>query len=149
MAEKRIESQSIAIINGVERAGATGGIELNTDIPTGKALDMEVFMRQDVEVCFSEPPTENDPLYVEINVNGDYRCCVRDGNPVMLKRYHLAVLAQAKSSRVRQQKKTDHEGFAYYKDENVLSQTYPFTVLADPAGRVGSDWLRIQMRNPG
>lgn len=151
MAEKRIESQAVDIINNNEIAkagGPTGGIELLNDVVTGKELDFEVFMRQEVEVTLAEAPTENDAGFVEINVNGDYRCFVRGGDPVMMRRYHLAVLAQAKVSRVRQDKITSADGSMSFQEKTVISQAYPFSVVQDPAGRRGYDWLKQQLQNP-
>lgn len=152
MADKRIDSQSIDIINSIEKIDhskqASGGIEIDTERLSSKEIDMEAFMRQDVEVYVNDAPTENDPGFVEINVNGDYRCIVR-GDTVRLKRYHVAVLAQAKVSRLRQRKITHPDGSQGYIEENVTSLAYPFSVTDDPSPKLGHAWLKQQLANPG
>lgn len=125
------------------------GIEIETAAPANTAaLTFEQFMAEVVEVTFSEPTDDNAPQFVEVTVNGDYRCIPRDGEIHRLKRYHLAVLAQAKQGRVRQKKIVNSDGSMGYQDENVLALSYPFQVVVDPSGRRGSEWLRSILRAP-
>jgi hypothetical protein len=153
---KEISSDSVEIQNSVEpidtKAIASGkaskGIEIDTEsvLSTAK-LDEEVFMRDELEVFVNESTNENDPAFVELNVNGDYRLIMR-GDTVNLRRYHVAVLAQAKQSRVRQRKIMNPDGSMGFSEDNVLSLTYPFSVTSDPRGKVGGDWLKQQLANP-
>lgn len=151
-----VSSDDVAIANDVETvdtaALASGsslnGIEIDTDrVIRTDQLDHEAFMRDEIEVFVNEAMSENDPTFLEINVNGDYRMVVR-GDTVKLRRYHVAVLAQAKQSRVRQKKIMNPDGSMGFVEENVLSLTYPFSVVFDPRGKQGSDWLRQLLANP-
>ena len=65
-----------------------------------------------------------------------------------LRRYHVAVLAQAKQSRVRQKKVVNSDGSMGYIEESVLALTYPFQVLHDPNPKVGAPWLRKMLQAP-
>jgi hypothetical protein len=95
----------------------------------------------------NEPNNENDPAFVEINVNGDYKLVVR-GNEAKLRRYHVAVLANAKQSRLRQRKIVNPDGSMGFQEENVLSLTYPFQVMHDPRPKLGAPWLRQLLQTP-
>ena len=151
-----VSSGDVAIQNDVETVdtaalakGATlNGIEIDTDrIISTDQLDNEAFMRDEVEVFVNEAMSENDATFLEVNVNGDYRMVVR-GDTVKLRRYHVAVLAQAKQSRVRQRKIMNPDGSMGFVEENVLSLTYPFSVTHDPRGKQGGDWLKQLLSNP-
>lgn len=151
-----IDSGNVDINNAVESSSiedtASGkqakGIEIDTDkIISTDALDFEAFMRDELEVFVNEAQNENDPAFVELNVNGDYRLVVR-GNEAKLRRYHVAVLAQAKQSRVRQRKIVNTDGSMGFVEENVLSLTYPFSVISDPNPRKGGPWLKQMLSNP-
>lgn len=147
-----LDSRNVDIRDSVQPAAdatAKSGIQLETTpVYSTEALDREKFMREEVEITLVEPGNENDPFFVEINVNGDYRILFRDGlTPQKVRRYHVAVLAQAKQSRVRQTKITNPDGSMGFKEESVLSLSYPFTVIAD--SRLGNQWLRETLRSPG
>jgi hypothetical protein len=151
-----LDSQNVEINKGVEKvdtaalaSGATlGGIEIDTDrIIRTDQLDQEAFMRDELEVFFNEAQNENDPAFVEVNVNGDYRLAVR-GETTKLRRYHVAVLAQAKQSRVRQKKIVQPDGSMGFQEEQVLSLTYPFSVIHDPRPKEGGAWLKQLLSNP-
>lgn len=125
-----------------------GGIEFDAEkVYRTDQLDEEAFMRDELEVMFSEPMNENEPSFVEVTVNGDYRLAVR-GDTVKLRRYHVAVLAQAKQSRVRQRKVVNPDGSMGFVEENVLALSYPFQVINDPNPRVGGPWLRKMIQAP-
>lgn len=153
-----VNSQDVAITNAVQShsiedtaKGLTpggAGIEIDTDrVISTEQLDNEAFMRDELEVYFAEPSTEHEPAFVEVNVNGDYRLVVR-GNTATLRRYHVAVLAQAKQSRVRQRKIVNADGSMGFVEENVLSLTYPFQVTHDPRPKLGAPWLKQMLQNP-
>jgi len=84
-----VDSHNVDIVNSVQSvADATDakGIEIDTDrVISTDAFDNAVFMRDELIVFLQEPGNENDPAFVEINVNGDYRLAVR-GNEVKLRR---------------------------------------------------------------
>ena len=149
--KRGVNSQDVEIVNAVQdakEATKAGGVEIDTDrIISTDALDQEAFMRDELEVFFQEPNNENEASFVEVNVNGDYRMVIR-GNTAKLRRYHVAVLAQAKQSRVRQKKIVNQDGSMGFQEENVLSLVYPFQVSHDPNPKVGAPWLRKMLSNP-
>jgi hypothetical protein len=146
------DSNEVDMVNGgveaIAEAKSGKGIEIDTDkVISTDALDQEAFMRDELEVFFSEPVNENEAAFVEVNVNGDYRMVVR-GNTAVLRRYHVAVLANAKQSRVRQRKIVQTDGSMGFQEENVLSLTYPFQVMHDPNPKVGVPWLKKILQQP-
>jgi hypothetical protein len=151
-----VDSQNVDIEGGVEKidtaALASGAKQAGISIDTDKVIrtediDHEAFMRDELEVFFNEAQNENDAAFVEVNVNGDYRLAVR-GDTCKLRRYHVAVLAQAKQSRVRQKKIVNADGSMGFQEEQVLSLTYPFQVTHDPRPQKGAAWLRQLIANP-
>lgn len=150
--KKSLDSNETDMINGgvetVEAARSGKGIEIDTDrVISTDAIDQEAFMRDELEVFFNEPQNENDAAFVEVNVNGDYRMVVR-GNTAILRRYHVAVLANAKQSRVRQKKIVAPDGSMGFQEENILSLTYPFQVMNDPNPKMGIPWLKKLLQQP-
>jgi hypothetical protein len=149
--KRGVSSEDVEIVNKVQPAAEAtkGGHEVDTDrVLSTDALDEEAFMRDEMEVILMEPGNENDPQFCEVNVNGDYRLLMRNGEPQKLRRYHVAVLAQAKQSRVRQKKIVNQDGSMGFQEENVLSLTYPFSVSHDPNPKQGAPWLRKMLANP-
>lgn len=148
---KSVASEDVDIINRVTPASdatKSGGIEIDTDrVLRTDQIDQEAFMRDELEVYFNEPGNEHEPGFVEVNVNGDYRMVVR-GDTAKLRRYHVAVLANAKQSRVRQKKVVNQDGSMGFQEENVLSLTYPFQVMHDPNPKQGVPWLKKLLSQP-
>jgi hypothetical protein len=149
--KKSVDSNEVDIVNGVQsltEATDSKGVQIDTDrVISTDQIDQEVFMRDELEVFFNEPVNENEASFVEVNVNGDYRMVVR-GNTAILRRYHVAVLANAKQSRVRQRKIVQPDGSMGFQEENVLSLTYPFQVMHDPHPKQGVPWLRQLLQQP-
>lgn len=149
--KRGVSSEDVDIVGKVtdaKEASSAGGIEIDTDrVISTDALDQEAFMRDELEVFFQEPNNENEASFVEVNVNGDYRMIIR-GNTATLRRYHVAVLAQAKQSRVRQKKIVAPDGSMGFQEENVLALTYPFQVMNDPNPKQGVPWLKKLLSNP-
>jgi hypothetical protein len=145
--KKGLESHDVDMLGGgvesVSEAQSGRGIEIDTDkVISTDALDQEAFMRDEIEIVLMEPGNESDPMFAEVNVNGDYRLLFRNGEPQKCRRFHLAVLAQAKQSRVRQKKIVAADGSMGFAEENVLSLTYPFQVTHDPHPKQGAPWLK-------
>lgn len=149
--KKGVDSESVDITNPVESAHdfMTGaGTVVDTDnVMKTDDIEFERFMNQEVVVLLADPASEQEPTVVEVNVNGDYRMGVR-GFEVKLKRAHVAVLARAKQSRVRQKKVVAPDGSMSFQEENVLALSYPFQVVEDPDPRRGAPWLRQLLSNP-
>jgi hypothetical protein len=149
--KRGISSDDVEIVNKVQPAAevSKGAHEIDTDrVISTAALDEEAFMRDELEVILMEPSNENDAQFCEVNVNGDYRLLMRNGEPQKLRRYHVAVLAQAKQSRVRQKKIVNQDGSMGFQEDNVLSLTYPFQISHDPNPKHGAPWLRKMLANP-
>lgn len=148
---KSVASEDVDIVGKVTpaaEASASGGVEIDTDrVIRTEQLDEEAFMRDELEVFFNEPGNENEASFVEVNVNGDYRMVVR-GDTAKLRRYHVAVIAAAKQSRVRQRKIVNADGSMGFQEENVLSLTYPFQVMHDPNPKMGVPWLKKLLAQP-
>lgn len=147
---KGVSSEDVDIVNAVQPvAEATrGGHEIDTDrVISTSQIDQEAFMRDELEVFFQEPNNENEASFIEVNVNGDYRMVIR-GNSAKLRRYHVAVLAQAKQARVRQRKIVSPDGSMGFQEESVLALTYPFQVMHDPNPKLGAPWLKQMLSNP-
>ena len=149
--KKGISSDDVEIVNRVTDAkeATKGGHEIDTDrIISTDALDQEAFMRDELEIILMELGNDSDPQFCEVNVNGDYRLLLRNGDAQKVRRYHVAVLAQAKQSRVRQKKIVNADGSMGFMEENILSLTYPFSVLHDPNPKLGVPWLKKMLSNP-
>ena len=116
-------------------------------VMSSSQLDFEQFMRDELLVQMADPASEDDHQYAEVTVNGDYRLCVR-GDQVRLRRYHVAVLAAAKQLRVSQKRVTTADGSMGYQEVVRSVLTYPFSVIEDPRGRMGNDWLRKIISTP-
>jgi hypothetical protein len=148
---RSVASEDVDIINKVTpaaEASKPGGIEIDTDrVIRTEQIDEEMFLRDELEVFFNEANNESDPGIVEVNVNGDYRMIVR-GETAKLRRYHVAVLANAKQSRVRQKKIVNPDGSMGFQEDNVLSLTYPFQVMHDPNPKMGVPWLKKLLAQP-
>lgn len=149
--KRTVASEDVEIVNKVQPASEAtkGGHEIDTDrVISTATLDEEAFMRDELEIILMEPGNENEAQFAEVNVNGDYRLLLRNGEPQKCRRYHVAVLAQAKQSRVRQKKIVNPDGSMGYAEDNVLSLTYPFSVFHDPNPKQGAPWLRQMLSNP-
>jgi len=150
--QRTLSSEDVKIENQVTpaaQAAAPGGHEIDTDrVIRTDQLDEEAFMRDEMEVILMEPGNEHEPQFAEVNVNGDYKLLMRNGEPQRCRRYHVAVLAQAKQSRVRQKKIVNADGSMGFQEENVLSLVYPFSVTHDPNPKHGAPWLRKMLSNP-
>lgn len=147
-----VSSDDVAIQNAVQPAKASidgKGIEIDTDkVFATDALDEERFMRDILTIFVADAQSENDAPFAEVTVNGDY-VLIHRGVEQKVRRYHLAVLAQAKQARVRQKKIIAADGSMGFEEETVLALTYPFQVIEDPNPRKGSPWLKKILGNPG
>jgi len=149
----KIDSDDVEIENKVEPFSADSPVAASIEVekvavPSKATFDMEKFMAEKVEVILAEPMSEMEPIFAELQVNGDYVCVPRDGNPHTIRRYHLEILARAKQSRVRQKKIVNADGSMGFQEENVLALTYPYQLVRDdnPHGR---SWLKSVAKNPG
>lgn len=118
---------------------------IETDpIYSTEQISEEAFMRQELEVHFHDAPTEDDPQFVDVTVNGDRRI-FRRGETVKLPRAHVGVLCDAKQARLVQKKIVAPDGSMGYEERMVTQLAYPFSTVHDPAGKRGADWLRRKL----
>lgn len=134
-----------------DRAGAPLSAliqEADTDLVVHpSAMDFERFMNQVLTIHVHDAGGPEDSDFCEVTVNGEYRLIVR-GETADIKRCHAEVLARAKHMRVVQKKVTQPDGSIGYEERAVLKHTYPFSVIHDPAGKRGVDWLKQLFRSP-
>lgn len=116
------------------------GIELDP-VVSKAALDEEYFYRMPMEVHLHEPADESEPQFAEVRVNGELRTMLR-GDTYTIPRAHVAVLAQAKVQRLSQRKIVNPDGSMGYEERMVTKLAFPFSVIHDPAGAKGAEWLR-------
>lgn len=143
---KEVDSREVPIING-EKQVDLGEILLNGTPPIEtvgadalRTLDDEKFMNDMVEIHLHEPVQENEPTFCFVGVGGECMWLARGMN-YTLKRTHVEALARAKTGRVTQSRMIAPDGSQSYIDKEVLSLTYPFSVISDPSPR-GGTWLR-------
>lgn len=125
---------------------------LETDIDIEHVMDprkmaVEAFYAQKVTVLLQEPAADDESPVCEVTVNGHYIQVPR-GIDFDLPRSHLEVIARAKQMSLRQVRVTNPDGSIGYQEKAVLRHTYPFSIIFDPAGRRGVDWIKQLMRNP-
>lgn len=122
--------------------------EADTDLVMDPSkMDFERFMHQTLTIHVHDAGGPEDSDFCEVTVNGEYKLIVR-GETTDIKRCHAEVLARAKHMRVVQKKVTLQDGSIGYEEKAVLKHTYPFSVIHDPAGRRGGDWLKQLFKNP-
>lgn len=155
MARKELDSNDVKIEGGdrefsIERGDAKLAFEhgdIDTDLVVKTdAIEFERFMHDMILVHIQEAPTENDPQYCEVTVNGDRRTIPR-GSDARIPRKHVAVLAQAKGFRVAQEKVQNPDGSQSFREKVIASLAYPFQVLEDPNPK-GRAWLKQLLANP-
>lgn len=110
-------------------------------------MDFERFMNQVITIHCHDAGAPEDPLVAEVTVNGVYKMIVR-GHSADIPRAHAEVMARAKYMRVVQVKTVGQDGAIGFTEKAVLKHMYPFSVLHDPAGRRGADWVRQLFANP-
>lgn len=136
----------------IQKALASGAVpfeavEISTDkVYSPDDLSMEQFMAQELEIHMMEPANEDEPQFAEVTVNGQYRLLHR-GMTHMVKRSHVAVLAQAKDMRLQQKRVVNMDGSMGFEEKMVTRQVYPFSIVSDPSGRRGADWIKQQLNN--
>jgi hypothetical protein len=112
------------------------------------AVDVERFMQERLEIVIDESGDPEDPSFAEVTVNGFHFVHRRGPDPIVAPRFIVAALANAKGMRLKQVKTTNADGSIGFAERPVIRNTYPFSVMHDPSGRKGSDWLRQLLKNP-
>lgn len=152
----RVESDDRDIVGGQMKVdtGSSNPLpksEVELDIEyriDNDKMAFEQFMQEKVTVMLQEPATANDIGVAEVTVNGEY-VPIACGVEVDVKRTHLEVIARAKQLSVRQERVTNADGSIGFVEKASLRHTYPFSVIYDPSGRKGAEWLKKVISQPG
>lgn len=144
-----VETKSEVLTTSIEdtargRNPMTDGGIVTEPVYSTKQLDDEAFMQQPVEIHMHDAPDENEQQVVEVTVNGVYRMIPR-GTTTTIPRMHVGALCDAKQQRVQQKRIVGSDGSMAYQEQVVTRLTYPFSVVHDPAGRKGADWLKSKL----
>lgn len=151
---RMIESSDVEIDNAVittsiedTAAGRTvSGSGIVTE-PIGSIdLGLEAFMAQPIDVMLMEPTDPNEEQFAQVTVNGIYKLIPRDGNVYTIPRSHVEALCNAKPQRISQQKTVTGDGEMIYREQKRTGLAYPFSVVSDPAGVRGNEWLRGKLK---
>lgn len=135
--ERPIDIESI-LVNGAPT------IEVATEEAL-KTIDDDKFMNEMVEIHLHEPNTEQEPSHAFLGWQGETLWLQR-GMSYTLKRGFICVLALSKNGRVSQTRQIAPDGSQSYIEKEVLSTTYPFSVIADPNPK-GGPWLRNLLKS--
>lgn len=127
--------------------GAGDGVEV--DIVPAKAggggdkkqFDELKFNEDFVEVMLHESTDENVENPVFTACNGVTQYFFR-GQPQRVKRKYVAILAACKEHSLKTEEYTAGDGARAIRLRNTSSLKYPFSVISDPAGKRGADWLK-------
>lgn len=144
-----VETKSEVLTTSIEdtargRNQMTEGGIVTEPVYGTKQLDDEVFMQQPVEIHMHDAPDENEQQVVEVTVNGVYRAIPR-GTTTTIPRMHVGALCDAKQQRVQQKRIVGNDGSMAYQEQVVTRLAFPFSVVHDPAGRKGADWLKSKL----
>lgn len=150
---RMIESNEVEIDNAVRTssiedtaAGRADSAGIVTE-PIGSIdLSMEAFMAQPIDVMLMEPTDPNEELFAQVTVNGIYKLIPRDGNVYTIPRSHVEALCNAKPQRISQRKTVTGDGEMIYQEQKRTGFAYPFSVVSDPAGIRGQEWLRSKLK---
>lgn len=112
-----------------------------------KQFDELMFNEQMVEVMLHETTDENAENPVFTACNGVTQYFFR-GQTQMVKRKYVAILASCKEHSIKTEEYTASDGSRAIRLRTAASLKYPFSVISDPAGRRGADWLKSLLQAP-
>jgi len=127
-------------------AGDPGPVEKVSETNFVDQAELAAFMQEPVTIVVA-PSTEGGALEVITpNVNGINQPIVR-GKTTTLKRKYVEALARCRTIVYDQQVQDPT------RPENIQmvergAMTYPFSVIADPAGEKGAAWLKAILEQP-
>ncbi len=101
------------------------------------------FMEEMVTILIHEDPDPNaDPMPMVGNGGDRDIVYLRRGEDQTVKRKYVEVLARSKITRYTQRRTVDETGIEKYIQVPRTTLRIPFSVIEDPSGRKGADWLR-------
>lgn len=106
-----------------------------------KLYDALAFAEEQIEVMLHESTDTNaeNPVFTACNGVNQY---FYRGVPQRVKRKYVAILASCKEHNIKTQEYTQPDGARAIRVVRTSSLKYPFSVISDPAGKKGADWLR-------
>lgn len=122
----------------------------NTDLSDPelrKTLDLDMFLREMIEIEVSSPSEEQADQVFEIGVN-DRKYIFRRGDAYTVPRFIVETMARARPATYRNEEYIDRDGVKKVRWPQQRGLRYQFTVLHDPSGRKGLDWLKDVLRQP-
>ena len=133
--------------------GTSGGVEV--DIVSAKSggggdkkqFDELKFNEDFVEVMLHESTDENAENPVFTACNGVTQYFFR-GQPQQVRRKFVAILASCKEHSLKTEEYTAADGSRGIRLRSASSLKYPFSVISDPAGKRGADWLKSLLKAP-
>ena len=104
------------------------------------------FNEEMVEVMLHESTDEKaeNPVFTGCNEVTQY---FLRGHPQKVRRKFLAILASCKEHAIKTVEYTQPDGARAMRIERSSSLKYPFSVINDPAGKKGADWLRSLLQS--
>ena len=106
----------------------------------------ELKFNEDVlEVMVHESTDSNAENPIFTSCNGVPQYFYR-GIPQQVKRKYVAILAACKEHAITTPEYTQGDGARATRIQRSASLKYPFSVITDPAGKRGADWLRTLLR---
>ena len=111
-----------------------------------KQFDELKFNEDVLEVMVHESTDTNaeNPIFTACNGVPQY---FYRGVPQQVKRKYVAILAACKEHAISTPEYTQGDGARATRIARTASLKYPFSVISDPAGKRGADWLRSLLRS--
>jgi len=99
------------------------------------------FNEEFVEVMVHEStdPNAENPVFTACNGVSQY---FFRGQPQQVRRKFVAILASCKEHSLKTEEYTSGDGARAIRLKRTSSLKYPFSVISDPSGRRGADWLK-------
>lgn len=99
------------------------------------------FMEERVTIHLHDPQDNNPEPIVPVGVNGKV-LYLRRGETHTLPRKYIEVLARARRVNYRSQEAVAADGSRTMVLKSSTTLQYPFTVVSDPSGAKGAEWLK-------
>lgn len=143
-----VATETVASQDETKEISAVGDVERDSQIiePVDAPLDSErgtalAFMEDMITIHLHDPQDNNPEPIVPVGVNGKVRY-LRRGEQHTLPRKYIEVLARARRINYRTQDAVASDGSRTMVLKSSTTLQYPFTVVHDPAGEKGVEWLK-------
>jgi hypothetical protein len=126
-------------VRTVGEIGGHAGIDVVDKPLPREAFEMEAFMNEPVTIVVNPPNDADEPMLVQVGVNGVNQFIPR-GERIAVKRKYVEVLARAKRTDFAQTLDERMGEQEFNKVRTMHSLRFPFSVLHDPNPNGGA-WL--------